>query len=330
MQNRFWTLAAALGLTTLLGLVVLLGGRAPVAGASALAQTTVQPSPTATAQVAPKVAAASPAAPTQTASRTAPTRTTAPATPRATTPSSTRQPNTGPSSTPTVGPYSGTPTAPFPTIIYSSPAITSVQGIWLGEMKVGANIRTGPGITYPVNRVWPAQRRVLVYSSAAAANGETWYQVSHYPDPTLYVHSDFVVFVAPLTVPTQMRVGRWVDVNLTQQTLIAYQDSAPVLLAQIASGKKGHETTVGVWPIYYRLPLQDMDGGGTGPKDPYYNLKDVPWIQYFHMSGEGLHGAYWHDMFGRPRSHGCVNLSIQNSNWLYLWGQMGIPVVVHN
>ena len=68
---------------------------------------------------------------------------------------------------------------------------------------------------------------------------------------------------------------------------------------------------------------------GTAPNDPYYNLKDVPWVQYFYTSGESIHGTYWHDLFGRPRSHGCVNVSIQNANWLYLWASLGTPVIVH-
>jgi lipoprotein-anchoring transpeptidase ErfK/SrfK len=230
---------------------------------------------------------------------------------------------------PTPRPYTNRPRAPFPTIVYTDTALSSLEGVWLGELTVGANIRRGPGITFPVDRVWPATRRVLVYTTTLALNGEKWHQVSHYPDPTLYVHSDLVKQIAPLAVPTQTQQGKWIDVNLTQQTLIAYVDARPVLLAQISSGKPGFETEIGSWRIYWRTPKQDMDGGGVVRGDPYYNIKDVPWVQYFHNSGEGLHGAYWHDLFGRPRSHGCVNLSIQHANWLYLWAAKGTPVIVH-
>ncbi|HUS13783.1 MAG TPA: L,D-transpeptidase, partial [Chloroflexia bacterium] len=81
--------------------------------------------------------------------------------------------------------------------------------------------------------------------------------------------------------------------------------------------------------IYWRLVKEDMDGGGESPSSLYYNLKDVPWIQYFHTSGEGLHGTYWHDNFGRPMSHGCVNMSIQNADWMYHWASLGTRVEVH-
>jgi hypothetical protein len=230
---------------------------------------------------------------------------------------------------PTPRPYTNRPRGSFPTIVYTDTALSSLDGVWLGELTAGSNIRRGPGTTYPVDRVWPATRRVLVYTTTLGLNGEKWYQVSHYPDPTLYVHSDLVKQIAPLAVPTKMQQGKWIDVNLTQQTLIAYVDARPVLLAQISSGKPKYETEIGSWRIYWRTPKQDMDGGTDKPGDPYYNIKDVPWVQYFHHSGEGLHGAYWHDLFGRPRSHGCVNLSIQNANWLYLWAAKGTPVNVH-
>jgi len=240
-----------------------------------------------------------------------------------------RPPTRTPTGPPTPRPYTNQPRAPFPTITYTDTAISSLDGIWLGELTQGANIRRGPGVTFAVDRNWPQGRRVLVYTTTLALNGEAWYQVGHYPDPTLYIHSSLVKFVAPLAVPVQKASGRWIDVNLTQQTLIAYVDNRPVLLAQTASGKPGHETNVGTWRIYWRTPKQDMDGGGVLPNDPYYNLKDVPWVQYFYNSGEGIHGTYWHDLFGRPRSHGCVNVSIQNANWLYLWATLGTPVIVH-
>jgi lipoprotein-anchoring transpeptidase ErfK/SrfK len=71
-----------------------------------------------------------------------------------------------------------------------------------------------------------------------------------------------------------------------------------------------------------------MKGGSLAAGD-YYFLKDVPYPQYFHNSGEGLHGTYWHDDFGRPHSHGCVNLSTPMSEWFYKWANVGMTVWVH-
>jgi lipoprotein-anchoring transpeptidase ErfK/SrfK len=227
-------------------------------------------------------------------------------------------------------PYTAVPHNPPPPIVFSSPALTSAAGVWLGELNRASNIRTGPGLSYAPDRAWLKGRRVLVYGTAVAANGEVWYQVGHYPDPELYIHSSLVDYVAPLAGALQFHTGRWIDVNLSQQTITAYQDAQPVLLSQISSGKPGHETLTGTWHIYWRLLKQDMDGGGESPDSPYYNLKDVQWVQYFQMTGQALHAAYWHDNFGRPMSHGCVNLTYQTSNWLYLWANLGTTVEVHN
>ncbi len=230
---------------------------------------------------------------------------------------------------PTARPYTGVPVRPPPTIIYTDTAIPSVAGLWLGRLNTAANIRRGPGTAYPVDRAWQAGRRVIVYGQTAAPNGELWDQVARYPEPDLYVWSGLVSGVDPLQVPTTFHPGRWIDVNLTQQMLIAFDGAQPVMVAQIASGKAGHETPVGSWRIYWRLAKQDMDGGDDTPGNRYYNLKDVPWVQYFQNSGVALHGTYWHDNFGTPMSHGCVNLSDWNALWLYQWASRGTLVQVH-
>jgi len=232
---------------------------------------------------------------------------------------------------PNSGPYTSTPVNIPPPITYYAPALNSTSGIWLGVVTRAANIRTGPGVTYPSDRAWPAGRRVLVYGAANAPNGEQWYQVGHYPDPDLYIWSGLVKRVADLDMPGIMHPGRWIDVNLTQQTLIAFEGTQPVLATLVSTGKAGHETPVGSWRIYWRPPLQDMSNHNSqaGGTDAYYNLKDVPWIQYFQMDGDSLHGTYWHDNFGTPMSHGCVNLTYQDSDWLYHWAGLGTPVEVH-
>jgi hypothetical protein len=231
---------------------------------------------------------------------------------------------------PASGPYTGEPTNIPAPITYSDPALTSLDGIWLGEVIRGSNIRTGPGANYPVDRTWPAGRRVLVYRTVTASNGEQWYQVGQYPNPDLYIWSPLVRSITTLSVPAIIHTGRWVDVNLTQQILIALEDGQPVLATQVSSGKAGHETPVGSWRIYWRLPLQDMSNHNSqADGDAYYNLKDVPWVQYFQTDGDSLHGTYWHDNFGTPVSHGCINLSYQDSQWLYQWASLGTLVEVN-
>lgn len=118
---------------------------------------------------------------------------------------------------------------------------------------------------------------------------------------------------------------RWVDVDLTNQTLIAYEDNIPVFSTYISSGMYQFPTVTGQFRIYYRLPEQDMNGYLLGYD---YYVEDVPFVQYFYED-YALHGAYWHNNFGIPMSHGCVNLSPIDAQWLYNFADVGTLVNVH-
>ena len=107
----------------------------------------------------------------------------------------------------------------------------------------------------------------------------------------------------------------WVAVNLSQQTLVAYEGDQPVFAALAATGLPGTPTVQGIFRTWRRLATGKMSGPG-------YYIEDVTWTCYFY-SGYALHTAYWHDKFGRPRSHGCVNLSPYDAWWLYQWSAKG-------
>ncbi len=120
---------------------------------------------------------------------------------------------------------------------------------------------------------------------------------------------------------------RWIDVNLSHQWLYAYEDDVLVYSAPIASGKDGFNTPTGNFAIYDKLPLQTMKGGANGET---WDVPNVPWVMYIY-GGVALHGTYWHNMFGTGYrlSHGCINLSIPDAQWLYNWAGIGVPVSVH-
>jgi len=145
----------------------------------------------------------------------------------------------------------------------------------------------------------------------------------------MWVHSSLIRPVAPVEFQPAKFRGKWVDVNISQQITTAYENGKPVKVTLCSTGKGVNETNLGVWKIYWRLTKQDMQGGNKASGD-YYNLKDVPYPQYFNMTGESLHGTYWHDDFGHPHSHGCVNLSIPMAQWFYGWDTIGTIVYVHN
>ncbi|MGQ9586048.1 MAG: LysM peptidoglycan-binding domain-containing protein [Anaerolineae bacterium] len=114
---------------------------------------------------------------------------------------------------------------------------------------------------------------------------------------------------------------RWIDINLSTQTLAAYAGNTLVYTARVSTGLPGTPTVTGSYRIYAKYAAQTMSGPG-------YYLPSVPHVMYFYR-GYALHGAYWHNNFGRPMSHGCVNLPLDAAAWLYQWASVGTLVKVH-
>ncbi len=121
--------------------------------------------------------------------------------------------------------------------------------------------------------------------------------------------------------PVAGRSGRWIDVNLSRQRLTAYQGNTPVFSALISGGLPGTPTVVGRFRINTKLTSTRMRGPG-------YDLPNVPYTMYFYK-GYAIHGTYWHHNFGRPMSHGCVNMRTSDAAWLFNWASIGTPVVTH-
>ena len=123
----------------------------------------------------------------------------------------------------------------------------------------------------------------------------------------------------------QFNEWRWIDVNLSTQYLVAYENGQEVFSTYISSGLPDTPTVVGQFRIYLRYETQHMTGYHLGYD---YSLPNVPYVQYFH-GNYGLHGAYWHENFGNPMSHGCVNLDESDAAWLYNFADIGTLVNVH-
>jgi L,D-transpeptidase catalytic domain len=115
---------------------------------------------------------------------------------------------------------------------------------------------------------------------------------------------------------------RWIEVDISDQTLIAWQGETSVLRTSISSGRTEFPTVRGSYPVRTKLPLERMIGPG-------YDTPNVPWTMYF-FRGYAIHGAYWHNNFGTPVSHGCVNMRVEEAKALYDWATIGTEVVVHD
>jgi hypothetical protein len=118
---------------------------------------------------------------------------------------------------------------------------------------------------------------------------------------------------------------RWIDVNLSDQTLVAYEGNTAVYNTYISSGTQEFPTVTGQFRTYMKYETQDMNGYLIGYD---YYLQDVPYVMYF-FGNFAIHGAYWHYNFGIPMSHGCINASPVDAGWLFNWAPVGTTVNVH-
>lgn len=129
---------------------------------------------------------------------------------------------------------------------------------------------------------------------------------------------------APNVPPVVSGVGdgvHWLDVDLSQQRLYAYAGDTLVNSFIVSTGTWQTPTVVGKFKVWVKLRASDMSGPG-------YYLPDVPYVMYFYKD-YGIHGTYWHNNFGTPMSHGCVNLSIPDAEWVYNFSSVGTVVNVH-
>ncbi len=146
--------------------------------------------------------------------------------------------------------------------------------------------------------------------------------------------SGFWVRVADLMVatpeppPDLADDEKWIDVDLGRQYLVAFEGKHPVYATRISSGRRAswdpehdHPTPTGTFHIYEKHVSTTMDGDVAGGP---YSIEDVPWVMYFQGS-YALHGAFWHNLFGTTRSHGCVNMSPIDAREIFFWSEPTLP-----
>jgi hypothetical protein len=126
---------------------------------------------------------------------------------------------------------------------------------------------------------------------------------------------------------------KWIDVNITKQTMVLYEGVDPVFATLISTGEAGLEdaahttaTKQGIFRIHTKHVTATMSSAEIGEE---FELQDVPYVQYFDKEGYAIHGAYWHDRFGIPKSHGCINLAPEDARRLFHWTEPHVPVGWH-
>jgi hypothetical protein len=161
--------------------------------------------------------------------------------------------------------------------------------------------------------------------------GKTYVELS---DGT-YMKKSQLRITEPGPPPQGLAEGeRYIDVDLSTQTLVAFEGSRPVYATLISSGKKSkdkdkdHSTPTGEWRIREKHVTTTMDGDGTAAGDLPYSIEDVPFVQYYYRSF-ALHAAFWHSNFGVQMSHGCVNLAPLDAKYLFFFTGPSLPEGFH-
>lgn len=143
-----------------------------------------------------------------------------------------------------------------------------------------------------------------------------------------------VTVIEPSTPPEGVGEGqRWIDIDLSRQVLVAYDWKRPRYLTLVSTGRtrtptpeQSYLTPKGLHRIRGKHLTSTMDNDEPG--EPPYSLEDVPYVMYF-KGAYAFHSAFWHDRFGRPRSHGCINLAPHDAKWLYNWAGPDLPDIWH-
>jgi len=238
---------------------------------------------------------------------------------------STAQAASTPSATPTAAPATSTPSATPTTPATSTPTATPTAQATPTATPVAASSTNSTYVVRPGDTLSKiAVRHGVGISRLAAVNGlhtNSWVYTGQrlsIPGTATAASPTVAATGAPAA---QSHAGKWIDVNLSTQTVTAYSGQTALRSFVVSTGTRQHPTVVGTFSVYVKYASTRMVGPG-------YNLPNVPYTMYFYR-GYALHGTYWHNNFGTPMSHGCVNLATPDAQWLYNWTPVGTKVVTH-
>jgi hypothetical protein len=208
----------------------------------------------------------------------------------------------------------------------------------------GARLGDDTEWTLPLAFVWPRYGAQQAWTTNTAAGGgvnrqvnartllpiletqadKTGKPIAYRIGPAAWIAAADLRVFQPAPPPPMLLPGeRWIDVDIDDQILVAYEGDLPVYATLVSSGATTTPTETGVYRIWLKESEADMKG--LNGEDPY-SVATVPWTEFFSPEkGLALHTAYWHDQFGTRRSHGCVNLAPRDARWLYFWSEPAVP-----
>lgn len=221
-------------------------------------------------------------------------------------------------------------------ILFATASPSRAAGAWHGVVGGdNPNIRSGPSTADPVVGTLETGQPVdvIAWVEGERVDGvvDTWAELA----PGEYVYGNMLGKSKPSAPPAapQTFSGHWIDVNLTQQVITAYNGDTPVYWAVMSSGAPGWETPAGTFNIRRRVANETMTSNSLAVSVPVpYDLTNVLWTQYFTPYGTALHDNYWKDpaTFGVPTSHGCVGMLEPDAHFFWNWAALGTVVNIHS
>jgi lipoprotein-anchoring transpeptidase ErfK/SrfK len=163
----------------------------------------------------------------------------------------------------------------------------------VGASSSDANVRAGPSTESPIVGHLPGGQRVKVLVEGPGQNVQgsaTWYRIDG---------------------------GRWIVVDRSQHTLTLVDQGTAQFATYVALGVAGRETPNGTYSTWGKYRADDMTSASVADPGGYYDLPNVPDTQYYRDGGFAIHGTYWHDEFGTDQSHGCINVTWADGEYLF-------------
>lgn len=200
----------------------------------------------------------------------------------------------------------------------------------VGEITVPfSQARPEPNVLYNGRRLYYQTTHWVRKTVVNRAQKSIWYEIYDFHERKSYylpTHDVRIIpdsELAPLS-PDVPEAEKHIHVDLTTQTVTAFEGDEPVLVSRCASGAGDTKTPVGEFRTYHKSPSVHMTNEGDADEG-IYDLPGVPWCSFFTGTGIAFHGTYWHNDYGRPRSHGCVNLPSMDAKFIYRWSRPVVP-----
>ncbi len=220
--------------------------------------------------------------------------------------------------------------------VTAAPGSAEASAPWKGYVKGDhANVRSAPSSSARIINVLDYEDTVTVAAWVSGEEVETQNNSWAELPSGGYVYSGAITRSRPTTPPPvpggPISSGKWIDVNVTQQILTAYEGSSPVHIAVVSTGRPDYPTPMGTFEILERVANATMSSSSLPWVRDSYNLNNVLFTQYFNAYGAALHEAWWKsdDSFGIPTSHGCVGMPYAEAQWVWNWASVGVPIYVH-